>query len=158
MPPVPKPAALRQRRNAASTKSTLPSAKAAKRNRVPALPERESGGWHPLVLEWWASVWRSPMASEFLDADMRGGLFLLADLHQIRWTVRDKPKELAAVAAEIRLQEVRFGLSPVDRRRLQWVVEQGEEAAEKTQARQKAKRAPVPAAPADDPRRGLRAM
>jgi len=32
------------------------------------------------------------------------------------------------IGAEIRLQGVRFGLSPIDRRRLQWEIEHTEEA------------------------------
>lgn len=111
---------------------------------MPDLPER-ADGWHPMLRDWWKSVWRSPMASEYLDADMRGGLFQLAYLHQLFWETADlglagagKLKELAA---EIRLQEVRFGLSPIDRRRLQWEVEKGETAAERTQTRRVAKKA-----------------
>jgi hypothetical protein len=131
--PLPKPAATKQRRNRESTKTTLPSEQASESNKVPALPAREKG-WHPMVLEWWESVWRSPMASEFLDVDMRSGLFLLADLHQVRWDAKE-PRDLIEASKEIRQQEVRFGLSPIDRRRLQWTIEQGESAAERTEAR-----------------------
>jgi hypothetical protein len=87
-----------------------------------------------MVIEWWDAVWRSPMAAEYLDTDMKGGLYLLAELHQRRWT-SDETKEVIAAAAEIRHQEVRFGLSPIDRRRLQWEVEKAERAVEKTQTR-----------------------
>ena len=51
---------------------------------------------------------------------------------------------LNGVATEIRLQEVRFGLSPVDRSRLRWVIAQGEEAEEKTAARREGKVPKVP--------------
>lgn len=78
------------------------------------------------------------MASEYLDADMRGGLFLLADLHQLRWTLRDSVA-LKEIAGEIRLQEVRFGLSPIDRSRLRWTIDAGETAAERTEARRELK-------------------
>jgi hypothetical protein len=78
------------------------------------------------------------MASEYLAADMKGGLYLLADLHQIRWTAKS-PSQLIAAAAEIRHQEVRFGLSPIDRYRLQWSIDQGESAAERTKNRRKPK-------------------
>lgn len=149
MPPLPKPAHLRQRRNKTATRATLPSAAEASKNRVPALPKRE-GGWHPMVREWWRSVWQSPMASEYLDADVRGGLYLLADLHQARWMSQNDPRALVALAAEIRLQEVRFGLSPIDRHRLQWEVERGETAAEKVSTRRS--RTKAPPAPAADPR------
>lgn len=141
MPPLPKPEALRQRRNRTATKATLPTEESSASNHVPDLPEREAG-WHPMVVEWWASIWRSPMASEYLDADMRGGLYLLADLHQVRWDSRHHPSALKEIASEIRLQEVRFGLSPIDRRRLQWTIEQGENAAERTAARRQAKKPP----------------
>lgn len=93
------------------------------------------------------------MASEYLDADMRGGLYLLADLHQARWTAASRTALIEA-AKEIRLQEVRFGLSPIDRRRLQWEVERGEQAAEKVQQRRQSKRAE--SAAKNDPRKGLK--
>lgn len=90
------------------------------------------------------------MASEFLDSDMRGGLFLLAELYQQRWTVADA-NTLVNVAKEIRQQEVRFGLSPIDRRRLQWEVEKGEQAVDRTATRRQAK-----IASSKDPRDVLR--
>jgi hypothetical protein len=107
-----------------------------------------------MVLEWWASLWRSPMASEYLDADMRGGLYLLADLHQLRWESRGSADVLRQVAAEIRLQEVRFGLSPIDRNRLRWTIDAGERAAEQTEVR----RARTVARPTKDPRNVLKVV
>lgn len=160
----PKPEALRQRRNKVSTAATLPSQESARENVVPPLPARDEVAehrpndpkagadgfvrwvpvWHPMVLEWWDSVWKSPMAQEFVDSDMRGGLYLLADLHQARWDARDNPKLLGTLAAEIRQQEVRFGLSPIDRSRLRWTIEQGETAADRTEARRAAKAPKLP--------------
>lgn len=104
---------------------------------VPELPARQSAAevWHPMVLAWWRVIWQSPMASEYLEADTVGGLYLLAELHQVRWTCRDA-SALIKVASEIRQQEIRFGLSPIDRRRLQWEVERGETANERTKKRQ----------------------
>lgn len=142
--PAPKPGALRQRHNVVPGAARLPTAESSAGNEVPTLPDREADSegkpvrWHPMVLRWWESVWRSPMASEYLDADMRGGLFLLADLHQLRWTLRDT-LSLKEIAGEIRLQEVRFGLSPIDRSRLRWTIDQGEKAAEQTEARRERK-------------------
>lgn len=149
--PPPKPDALRQRRNTTSTRATLPSQESAAKRRVPDLPE---GDWHPRVRQWWESVWRSPMAAEFLDADMRGGLYLLADLHQARWEARADPKALVEVAKEIRLQEVRFGLSPMDRRRLQWDVE----ADAPTEAKPEPKKRKPPKEPVADPRSLFKAV
>lgn len=76
--------------------------------------------WHEQTRAWWKDVWHSPMAEEFLEAD-RHALVRLAVLVEAFW--REPSKELAA---EIRLQEARFGLTPVDRHRLQWKVEPSE--------------------------------
>ncbi len=123
-------------------------------NEVPELPGRD-GDWLPEVVAWWGSVWRSPMASEYLDADMKGGLYLLADLHQARWVGRNDPAVLRAVAAEIRLQEVRFGLSPIDRSRLRWEVAKGDKAGDEIKRRRWAEEA-RPKAPVADPRSVLK--
>jgi hypothetical protein len=80
------------------------------------------------------------MAGEFLGPDMKGGLYTLAELYQQRWTTKNA-KELVSIAAEIRLQEARFGLSPIDRRRLQWEVDKGEQAVERTTRRRKTAKA-----------------
>lgn len=152
---APKPAHLRARTNKVAGAAKLQSPAAASGNEVPALPDREDGEvWHPMVREWWDSVWRSPMASEYLDADMRGGLYVLADLYQIRWTVSSKTMLIEAVK-EIRLQEPRFGLTPLDRRRLQWEVERGEEAATRTESRRAPRAAPKSG---KDPRDVLKAV
>lgn len=152
MPRIPKPDELRQRRNRSATKATLPTPEESAENEVPQLPERD-GGWHRMVTEWWESAWRSPMASEWLRSDMLGGLYEIAMLRQDFWTADSQGKRQAA-ASEIRLQEVRFGLSPIDRRRLQWTIEQGETAAERTAARREAKRPK----PGKDPRAALKVI
>jgi hypothetical protein len=74
------------------------------------------------------------MPSEYLDSDLRGGLFTLAHLYQARWTERDTAV-LVKLSAEIRLQEQRYGLSPVDRSRLRWTIQAGDAAADRTDAR-----------------------
>ena len=152
--PVPKPSALRQRRNRVATRATLPSAEQAAKNTVPPLPKREnrSEQWHPMVRAWWSAIWKSPMAAEFLTADRQGGLYVLAELYQRRWSATDT-KELVAVVAEIRQQEIRFGLSPIDRRRLQWEIEKGEQASERTETRKARK-----AVAGKDPREVLKAV
>ena len=95
---------------------------------------------HELTLAWWADVWASPMAAEYLDADVHG-LYILAALVDKFW--RAPSKELAA---EIRLQRVAYGLSPIDRRRLEWTMrESGEPDAPKPRR-------------VDDPRTVLRAI
>lgn len=138
--PTPKPAKLRQRRNRSATAATLPSESAAAQRDVPELPPRMSPAevWHPKVVEWWESAWRSPMAGEWLDSDVKGGLYRLAELHQKLWCAFDTDTFLA-VQREIRLAEVGFGLNPIDRRRLQWEVEKGEVAEERTKTRRQAR-------------------
>lgn len=113
--PPPKNPALRQRRNRATTAATLDPA--GRRGPAPPLPKREKGAqpWHALVRAWWRDVWASPMAAKFLTADVHG-LYLIAELRDRFWRGHTE------VANEIRLEEARFGLSPVDRWRLQWEI------------------------------------
>lgn len=152
MPPgrQPKPAHLRQRRNKASTKATLPSEAQMADAEVPELLDRP-GGWHPAVLDWWADVWRSPQAAEYLKLD-RYGLYRLAMLWH-DWFNAKTPSELTKLSQEMRQLEQNHGLSPVDRRRLQWEVEKGETAARKTEQRRTTRREP-----GSDPRKALKAI
>lgn len=69
------------------------------------------------------------MAAEYLDADVHG-LFRLAVLVDEFWT-EPTPK----LAGEIRLQQQAFGLTPLDRRRLEWSIEQVEGASSRRQER-----------------------
>jgi hypothetical protein len=87
------------------------------------------------------------MASQWLatDADALGRLALLWDA----FYKSPDPKTLA----EIRLQESRFGLSPLDRSRLQWEVSRAEEAELKRPAAPAVKRTGT-----HDPRRILQAI
>lgn len=147
--PGPSPKRNPARRNKSATRSTL----AADPNLVaPELPEREAGGWHHLTGEWWRDIWASPMAPEYDASDLHG-LYVLADLVDAFWC-EESPKARAGLAAEIRLQRQCFGLTPIDRRRLQWEISRGEDAAEKTKAR----RAPKPKTDAPDPRAALRVV
>jgi len=139
MPPTPKPAHMRQRRNKTSTSARL---QANPKLKAPELPPRD---WHPKTLAWWTDVWASPMAPEYDDSD-RHGLFLLAVLIDEFWLAPSKE-----LASEIRLQRQSFGLSPIDRRRLQWEIDRGDEASERTSKR-RAKPAPKAEGGSSDPR------
>lgn len=123
MPPLPKRNPARQ--NKSATKATLSVVHDVK---APTLPAREDG-WRTETLEWWADIWASPMAPEFDDSD-RHGLFLLAVLVDEFWT-----SPSIALAGEIRLQRQCFGLTPIDRRRLQWEIERTEDAQDKGRQR-----------------------
>lgn len=147
--PAPKPAHMRQRKNRASTGALLNAEHGVQ---APDLPDR---AWHPLTVAWWEDVWASPMAPEF-DSSDRHGLFALACLVDDFWSA-DTPTERAKLAAEIRLQRQCFGLTPIDRRRLQWEIERGDEANERTKKRRGKPAAKGAAAPAD-PRSILHAV
>jgi hypothetical protein len=76
------------------------------------------------------------MAAEYDATDVHG-LLQLGVLVDDFWHA-ETPRDRQAASTEIRLQGVRFGLSPIDRRRLQWKIERSEEA----QARKGAARPP----------------
>jgi len=94
---------------------------------------------------WWRDIWRSPMAEEYLRADEHA-LYRLAVLVDSYWT-----KPTAGLAAEIRLQQQAFGLTPLDRRRLEWSIEQVEAAQSRV-----AKRTRKTSKETDDPRDALK--
>ena len=142
--PAPKNPEIRQRRNQSATQAVLP-AEDSPRKRAPMLPKEMD--WHGMTRRWWKDIWASPMAGEFLRADEHA-LYRLAVLIDKFW--RAPSKELAS---EIRLQQQAFGLTPLDRRRLEWSIEQAEQAKDKTD-RQRSKRAII--IPAEDPRTVLK--
>jgi len=143
MGPPPKDPRLRQRVNKVTTAAKLPADGDAPPREIPPLPKRkcppcegtgavkgeacatcEGSGiwaWHELTLAMWADVWRSPMAGEFVQADVHR-LYAYAVLVDRFWLGEVEQ------AAEIRLQGQCFGLTPLDRRRLQWEVEKVEQA------------------------------
>jgi len=119
MPGVPpKNPATRQRRNKKPTAAALGEAPAATRR---ALPDRDNGQpWHPQAVELWSEAWSSPMAAEYLDADIPG-LLILADLTHTYWL-----RPSVGTAGELRQQRIAYGLDPMARRRLQWEVARAE--------------------------------
>ena len=170
--PTPKAGALRQRRNRVSTQAVLPPDGSGRRA-APSLPRRGlarsecascgesvqpqcpdclaaldiARDWHPLTRAWWREVWHSPMEAKFLKVDMHG-LYMLAELVDRFWWAPS-----TALSAEIRQHRLAFGLTPIDRRRLQWEIEDDEPAAGRRDT-------PSDATPAasGDPRARLRAV
>ena len=128
--PMPKDPQLRQRANKAATRAVL-APESAPRRRAPSLPRREEGDpdWHRLTRAWWRDLWRSPMATEYLGSDVHA-LYRLAVLVDQFWRMPSQ-----ALAGEIRLQQQAFGLTPLDRRRLEWTIEQAEAATTRKQQR-----------------------
>lgn len=151
---------IRARRNTASTASTLTDDETTVPAIVPNLPARPplygpdgepiAVEWHEETLSWWADIWASPMAKEYHSSD-RHPLFVIAVLMDDFW--RNPSTKLAS---EIRLQRMAFGLTPYDRRRLEWTIETAEEA--KDQGKVRKGREQRPAAAGADPRAVLTAL
>ena len=116
--PLPKDPEQRHRRNKAATAATLrepdPGEVCIPNLPIELFPDDKP---HDAVVRWWYAIWSSPMAGNWLPSDLEG-LCLLAVL---RHRFFDHPS--ATLAGEIRQQESRFGLSPLDRRRLEWRIE-----------------------------------
>lgn len=151
--PLPKDPSVRQRRNKTSTRATLTKPDTATVPDLPEMADPETGDalvWLPLTQRWWRELWASPMAPEFDASDIHG-LYILAALVNGFWL---RPSR--ELAAEIRLQRGCFGLSPMDRRRLQWEIERVDEAQDKGRRRRQAAR--TPAETGEDPRDVLRAV
>lgn len=144
--PIPKPAGLRQRRNAPRSRALLPAE--TRRDVAPRLPTHPTKGekWHKLARAWWRDVWASPMQAEFLKGD-EPALVRLVLLVDTFWKTQS-----LAVAKEIRLMEREFGLTPLSRRRLEWSVAQAEDAKDKHEIK-RSKRAVI--VNGDDPRVAL---
>lgn len=123
MPPLPKHPSTRARRNKVAGARTLT---AVVEPEIPELPPDADVVWHSLTVSWWNDIWSSPMAPEYEESDVHG-LFVLAMLVNAFWT---EPAQ--TLAAEIRLQRQCFGLTPIDRRRLQWEIERAETAEQQT--------------------------
>lgn len=136
MPAAKKHATARARANKASTAATLTDGGSVV---VPTLPKRpptiDSEGnewpveWHQATLDWWADMWASPMAAEYHSSD-KHALFVLAVLVDQFWY-----EPSTKLASEIRLQRVAFGLTPYDRRRLEWTIVATESAKDQDQKR-----------------------
>jgi len=123
---------------------------------IPALPERPAG-WHPQTEQWWADVWSSPMSKEWHDSDIHN-VFVCAMLYDDMWSGETATARQKA-AAEFRQQRASLGLTPYDRRRLEWTIETADEAKAKGQQRRAGKQTGTTKQPSGgtptDPRAGL---
>lgn len=118
MAPSPKPPGQRVRRNKDQpTWKTLAPAPAA----IPPPPPEH---WSDLRKEWWASIWRSPMAAMWLESDV----FNLLDLGE----TMELPKKSAEHLGEIRQMRAHYGLTPASRKSLMWNIPSAEAEEEST--------------------------
>jgi hypothetical protein len=117
--PSPKAAQLRRRRNVAAEFTPLPAQ--GRDGPIPELPGADA------LLEstraWWDALWRSPMATQYIELD-RYGLAMLARMLDME----ARGDATAALRREIRLWEDRFGLSAAGRRSLRWHIVEPREA------------------------------
>lgn len=147
MPQPKKHASVRARANKASTAANL------KPVADPEIPPMPSGPeWHPEAVAWWTDVWSSPMSPEWDDSDIHN-VVICALLYNDVWRA-ETAKERKDAAAEFRLQRKDLGLTPYDRRRLEWAFEQADGAKAQGEARRKGQVSAQPAA-AHDPRLAL---
>lgn len=146
MPTVSKDPSTRVRRNKTSTRAVLTPVKNPK---IPPLPAHMD--WFPVVLDWWKRCWSSPMVPEW-DASDVDALYLAARLQQQFWDSETSASTRTSTGAEIRQVMTQCGLTPMSRRSLQWEIDRGESAAQKT-AQRRGGSAPVKrAAKKADPR------
>lgn len=139
MAPNPKPPGQRRRRNAGQSQWT-PLPAGGRKGRAPnPRTDRKLGR---IAQQYWKTLWSSPMATTFVDADIQA-LTRLAVLVDDRARAESADGLLEIVEseyggevkvivgqfsgdAEIRQLEDRYGVSPLARRRLQWEIAQGE--------------------------------
>lgn len=152
--PPPKSPRTRQRRNAVAGMATLAADDRAEE--VPPLPVMGRAVWHVMTVQWWEDVWTDPVSSRYARSD-KHGLYRLAVVVDRFWKLTAANPQRVKLSAEIRQLESKFGLSPLDRRRLQVEIEKGEDAEERTNQRE-ARRRQVRRKPGDDPREMLKAV
>jgi hypothetical protein len=98
---------------------------------LPQLPDRpnrmlESGEWmpvtwHPQVVAWWNAVWSSPMAEEWhAETDEHNVLLAAVHLDDFWWASDPVMRQKADAAFKKTITPL--GLTPYDRRRLEWVI------------------------------------
>src|SRR5690349_981646 len=117
--PAPKPSHLRQRTNVKSGASVIEAPISAE---IPPLVHPNGADWHPFTLRAWREFSDPAVCSQWLQTDITG-LEMLASCYDAYY----KTGNLEHLK-EIRLQRQQFGLTPLDRSRLQWEIKRGEDA------------------------------
>lgn len=153
MPQPKKHASTRARRNRASTAATLQPT-TLDVGAVPELPER-ADGWHPLTRQWWVDVWTSPMSVEWHPATDLHNVFAAAMHYDDMWRAESATDRQKADAA-FQKREAALGLTPYDRRRLEWTIATAEDAKERGARRRQSASTAAPAPTGKpDPRAAL---
>jgi hypothetical protein len=138
--PTPKDPSVRARRNRSSTRRSLQPRTGVKltllEGQVPELPEGPV--WHSETERWWNDVWSSPMAPAW-DASDFHNVTICALFYNDLWTAESSTARREA-ASEFRMHRRDLGLTPLDRRRLEWSIETADAA--KDRGRQRRGEAP----------------
>lgn len=147
--PSPKHPDQRQRRNKEPTAATFVEDSPIGDDEIPELGSRcnENGEeieWTSAATGYWEAIWTSPFRTEFTRVDMHGLRVLITLIDEF---YRSASYQLAA---EIRRQLSVFGLTNLDRRRLDWVVRRKAPEAKAPTPKRKKRR--------EDPRTKLRAV
>jgi len=159
MPAVKKDPSTRKRRNRAASAETFvvePELVGGDGPAVPDLPSLGRRQWHAAVEAWWVEVWTSPFSSAYLGID-RAALEMLAVLLNDFWRAGNA-RERAQAAAEIRLHRRDVGMTPYDRKRLEWQVRAAPAPDAPDDAAPEAGRWSAPEGPEPDPRVALHAV
>lgn len=123
MPPTPKPTAQRRRRNAIAGVAKLDKVG----RKGPAPKPKTTVELCPVAMDYWKTLWASPMALVYTDADV-------FPLSRMAVLVHERETERSTAGdSELRQLEDRFGVSPLARRRLNWEIDQAGKAAEDAQ-------------------------
>lgn len=130
MPQPKKHVSARARRNKASTAATL-TPTAFDPDKVPELPERPAG-WHDMTRQWWVDTWSSPMRAEWHFATDIHNVYAAAMHYDDMWRATD-PNDRQKADAAFQKREAALGLTPYDRRRLEWTIASAKEATTRSQ-------------------------
>lgn len=85
---------------------------------MPELPGEE---WLESTIAWWSTIWTSPMATAWVEADVDS----IIRLARMRDDFHRGELPVSAFGAMQALED-RFGLSPKSRRALQWEIAKGD--------------------------------
>lgn len=146
--PDPKHVTTRSRRNKQSTRATL-TAPNLDEVEIPPMPKFYTKVFSEEAQDWvkrevpyelqsliaWETWWASPMRQEWTQADYIG-LCRLIILENKFWRGEGEH-------SEIRLSQKDYGLTPLDRRRLEWTIETSEKAKDEGKKR-RARTSPAP--------------
>ncbi|MDD2326100.1 MAG: hypothetical protein PHW63_08910 [Alphaproteobacteria bacterium] len=94
-------------------------------------PEEMEAEWAPAVVDWWNSIWTSPMASEFVESDVHGLYFACYYMHEALNPFY-KPSDRLGFSKQWEAAIKNYGLTPASRESLRWNIAQGTAAQKRT--------------------------